>query len=248
MDIKDFESEQHRFNWLVEHLTELSSELKTSPKSVDELHGLVVTTSFVNLGLSYAKGINTLLQLEQAEATPPLHRALYELWVELSFLLRSGDAGENAAKFSINTVLELENFIEEHKKHFTEEAIAGIKRTIAHYEMSHPEAMALIRRQRQRRQYHWSGMSRSRMERQMAGYDTQIYKVMSWEAHVVMSPIRDIEILMKDECSASFSFQPQNNLMVDPEFVAYSVGGILFFIWNEYAKHFAFPQVKIEDK
>lgn len=248
MGIKDFESEQHRFNWLVEHLTELSSELKTSPKSVDELDGLVVTTSFVNLALSYAKGINTLLQLEQAEATPPLHRALYELWVELSFLLRSGDTRENAAKFSINAVLELENFIEERKKYFTEEAIAGIRRTIASYEMSHPEAMALIRGQRQRRQYHWSGMSRSRMERQVAGYETQIYKVMSWEAHVVMSPIRDIEILMRDEGSATLSFQSQDNLMVEPEFVAYSAGGILFFIWNEYAKHFNFPQVKIEDK
>jgi len=36
--------------------------------------------------------------------------------------------------------------------------------------------------------------------------------------------------------------------MVEPKFVAYSAGGILFFIWNEYAKHFAFHQLKIEDK
>lgn len=28
MDVKDFESEQHKFDWLVEHLTELSSRLK----------------------------------------------------------------------------------------------------------------------------------------------------------------------------------------------------------------------------
>ena len=248
MDVKDFESEQHRFDWLVEHLTELSSGLKASQKSVDNLEALVVATSFVRLGLSYAKGINTLLRLEQAEATPPLHRALYELWVELSFLLRAGEVEENAAKFSINATLELEDFIEERKRYFTEEAIVGIRRTIASHEMSHPEVVALIREQRQRRRYHWSGMSRSRMERQVAGYDTQIYKVMSWEAHVVLSPIRDLEILVKDESSATLSFRPQDTPMVNPEFVAHLAGGTLFFMWNEYAKHFDFPQVKIEDE
>ena len=238
MDIKDFESEQYRFAWLVQHITEISSSLKGSQKSVEELESLVVVTSFIRLGLSYAKAIDTLLQEDQAEATPPLHRSLYELWVELRFLLRSGNPEQNAAKFSINTILELEDFIEQRKSDFDDDSIAGIQRTISSYEASHPEIMDAIREQRRRRRFHWSGMSRSRMEREVAGHDTPLYKVMSWESHVVLSPIRDLEIVMKEGNSATLKFEPRNTPMVDAEFIAYSAGEILFFMWNEYAKHF----------
>lgn len=247
MDIKDFESEQHRFAWLVQHITEISSSLKGPQKSVEELESLVVLTSFIRLGLSYAKAIVTLLQEEQAEATPPLHRSLYELWVELSFLLRSGNPEQNAAKFSINTILELEDFVEQRKSGFDDDAITGIQRTISSYEASHPEIMDAIREQRKRKRFHWSGMSRSRMEREVAGHNTSLYKLMSWEAHVVLSPMRDLEIVMEEESSATLRFEPRNTPMVDAEFIAYSAGGILFFMWNEYAKHFELPQVQLKN-
>lgn len=248
MDVKNFESEQHRFDWLVQHLTEISSSLKSSQKSVEKLEAFVVATSFMKLGLSYAKDINTLLQSEQAEATPPLHRSLYELWVELSFLLRSGDAGENSARFSINTILEMEDFIEQRKSYFTEEAITGIQRTITSYQISHPEIMASIREQRGRRRYHWSGISRSRIESEVAGRDTSIYKVMSWEAHVVLSPMRDIKVVMHNENSATLRFESRDTPLIDSEFVSYSAGGILFFMWNEYVKYFDLPPVQIKDE
>jgi hypothetical protein len=247
MNIADFESEQHRFAWLVQHITEISSSLKGSQKSVEELESLVVVTSFIRLGLSYAKAIVTLLQEEQAEATPPLHRSLYELWVELSFLLRSDNPEQNAARFSINTILELEDFIEQRRSDFSDDAIAGIQRTISSYEASHPEIMDAIREQRRRRRFHWSGMSRSRMEREVAGNDTSLYKVMSWEAHVVLSPMRDLEIVMEEGNSATLKFEPRNTPMVDAEFIAYSAGGILFFMWNEYAKHFELPQIQLRN-
>lgn len=246
MDIKSFESDQHRFAWLVKHITEISSSLKCSQKYVEKPESLVVVTSFMRVGLSYAKGIVALLQEEQAEATPPLHRSLYEVWVELKFLLRSGDPEENAARFSINTVLEMEDFIEQRKSDVSDSAIAGLQRTISSYEASHPEIMDAIREQRRRRRFHWSGMSRSRMEREVAGHDTSLYKVMSWEAHVVLSPMRDLEIVTEEGNSATLKFKPRNTPMVDPEFIAYSAGGILFFMWNEYAKHFELPLVQLK--
>lgn len=247
MDIKSFESEQHRFVWLVQHITEISSSLKGSQKSVEDLESFVIVTSFIRLGLSYAKAIVTLLQEAQAEATPPLHRSLYELWVELRFLLRSGNPEQNAARFSINTMLELEDFIEQRKPDFDDDAIAEIQSTISSYEASHPEITEAIREQRRRRRFHWSGMSRSRMEREVAGHDTSLYKVMSWEAHVVLSPMRDVEIVMEAGNSATLTFEPRNTPMVDAEFIAYSAGGILFLMWNEYAKHFELPQIQLRD-
>jgi hypothetical protein len=248
MDIKVFESEQHRFAWLTQHITEVSSTLKSSRKSVENLESFVVATSFIRLGLSYAKALVTLIKEEQAEATPPLHRSIYELWIELSFLFRSGNPEENAARFSINTVLEMEDFIEQRKSDVGDEAIAGIQRTISSYEVSHPEIMDAIREQRRRRHFHWSGISRSRMEREVAGHDTSIYKVMSWEAHVVLSPMRDLEMVMGEGNSVTLKFEPCNTPMVDPEFIAYSAGGILFFMWNEYAKYFELPLVELRDE
>jgi len=63
----------------------------------------------------------------------------------------------------------MEDFFEQRKFDFDDDAIAGIQRTISSYEVSHPEITTAIREQRRRRRYHWSGMSRSRMEREVAG-------------------------------------------------------------------------------
>ena len=103
----NFESEEQRFSWLVDTVTSLSQNLKGEPLLISKVEEntefFLVTSSLLRLGISYAQGIITLIKNKQPDSTPPLHRSLYELWIEFRFLLRSKNPEQSAVDFSIKT-------------------------------------------------------------------------------------------------------------------------------------------------
>jgi len=68
--------------------------------------------------------------------------------------------------------------------------------------------------------------------------------MLSLEAHAVLSPIRDVEFINKGSIYTLW-FEPQNTPTVDPEFVSWVVGGILYNMWNRYAEFFGLPIIEL---
>lgn len=114
----------------------------------------------------YTGGVCTLLEQDLVEAAAPIARSLRELWVDFRYLLRQGDRVENALKVEIAATIELADFIaktpgmEPH-----EDASAGVERARARLEREYPALYAEVVAQRsgRRRQYHWSGKSRTQL-------------------------------------------------------------------------------------
>lgn len=208
MNNANYLSEADRLDWLVQILTERAGS-GLQLLSVANLDVLSATTTMVRIGLSYARGVNSLLRVTQVDATPPLQRSLYELWVEFRFLLRHGDAVKNANKFSFCAMLELVDFAKGRENLFDSSALESMTKGITSFEARNPEVVQVVREQRKKRQHHWSGMSRSHMERKVGVSGISVYKMLSWEAHAVLIPIRDISVV-RNASEIIIDFQPQN--------------------------------------
>jgi hypothetical protein len=71
-----------------------------------------------------------------------------------------------------------------------------------------------------------------------------VYKMLSWEAHAVLSSIRDVEFI-NEGSTYTLWFEPQNTPTVDPEFVSWLVAGFLYNMWNGYAEFFSLPIIEL---
>ena len=104
----------------------------------------------------------------------------------------------------------------------------------------YPEASAEVRTQRGRRKYHWSGISRSEMERTLGG-SAFAYQFLSWDAHGTMGPIRDVSFKLSDGM-AHFRFgrlETESSV----KFCAWMNGGVLYYIYNDFARMWGLPAV-----
>jgi hypothetical protein len=96
--------------------------------------------------------------------------------------------------------------------------------------------------QRKQRKFHWSGKTRTQLDREVFT-SGGVYKVLSWEAHAVMGPIRDLHIEMTTD-GARFNFgRKPDDPLVDAEHIAYATGGMLFFMYADYAHAWGLPTV-----
>jgi len=233
-----------RFEWLVETLTGLAEGgQEIALRDAEKAEPFLAATALLRLALSYAQAVRTLLRKGEADGTPPLQRAIYELWVEQRYLLQVGSARENAIRLETNALLEILEFARARSNYFPPDSIGGAERSLSDLERRFPEVVSAVRAQRGARRLHWSGVSRSQMERAVMP-NPDLYKMLSWEAHAVLSPLRDRTIEIDDK-SAHFRFEPRDTPIAEPEPIAYLVGGILFFIWNEWAEYFGGPKVEV---
>lgn len=244
-----FKSEVDRFEWLIDTLLLRTKDIEiVKLPDPNNIEVMLVITGIIERALSYSSAIRTLMNNDQTSDTQPLHRAIYELWIEHKYLLTVGEPSINAIKAQINATFEMLEFAEARPESFGLNGLDGIKRNIAFWANKYPEILNKIRNQRQKRRFHWSGVSRSQMER-IVMPAPEVYQMLSLEAHSVLSPIRDVEFIKKGS-TYTLWFEPQNTPLVDPEFVSYSVGGILYNMWNEYAEFFGLQiiEIPIEDQ
>ena len=105
-----------------------------------------------------------------------------------------------------------------------------------------PELFEAVEKQRGRRQFHWSGQSRTALSRKFFGTG-KVYQALSWEPHSVMTGIRDFTVRK----GGGLKFAPHADQQAAAEAVAHRTGGMLYNIWNEYAETFTLRQVKLPD-
>jgi len=148
-----------------------------------------------------------------------------------------------SVKAQINATIEVLEFAEARLESFSSDGLDGIRRNIAFWSEEYPDIVKEIRTQRKKRRFHWSGVSRSQMERTVMPAP-DVYQMLSLEAHAVLSPIRDVEFINKGSIYTLW-FEPQNTPTVDPEFVSWVVGGILYNMWNRYAEFFGLPIIEL---
>jgi len=214
-----------------------------NPDSLDEItekpHSYIVVNSLIRNAMSYAKAIESLIKVGGAEATFPLLRSIYEIQLEIENLLRYGKPEENAAKFTINAALDIESHLEEQSDYEFEKILSSVKQVIESQKVSSPKAFEKIKEQRRKRQFNWSGESRSKTERNIFKRELSLYKLMSWEAHSSLASLSNFRIV-KCEDFARLEFDSFDPILFDPGLVAFLTVGILFRIFDAYAV--VFPQ------
>lgn len=234
-----FHSELDRLVWVVaEADARFAADPHLTVASAEELDVLLVAAAWMRLALSYAHGVAALLGDGRPDAAAPVERALLELWADFRYLLRHGSRVENAARIEINAVIEMTDFLARNATKAGGEKLPGsdgAERQRAKLEARYPEIYAAVKAQRRRGRWHWSGLSRSQLLREVDGEDApEIYGVLSWDAHAVMNLIRDIEVV--DAESGLVNFGPSRDPMQWIDRTAFHVSGTLFYFWNEFAR------------
>jgi len=235
-----FESETERLDWLIQQIEEKVRRCGEPKVPPDLMEAFVVTSTWLNNALTHAKAILTLISQGLPDAVGPTQRALYELWIDWRFLLRHGDRNFNAAKVNINAMLEALESFEKQPARIDPKEFADARRRTREFELRYPEASAEVRTQRGRRKYHWSGISRSEMERTLGG-SAFAYQFLSWDAHGTMGPIRDVSFKLSDGM-AHFRFgrlETESSV----KFCAWMNGGVLYYIYNDFARLWGLPTI-----
>lgn len=235
-----FESEIQRLDWLIQQIEECVKG-RVEPQVAPELVIVfTLTSTWLNTALTQAKAILLLVTQGLAEAVGPLQRALWELWTEWRYLLNHGDRPLNAAKATLSAMLDALDVFEAHLGTSEPAMLARLKRNVQEFESEHPRASLEVRAKRGKRKYHWSGVSYSEMERNLAG-SAVVYKLLSWDAHGAVSPIRDVSFELSNGV-ARFQFGRQVSES-DVNRLAWMSGGVLFYIYNDFADLWGLPPV-----
>ncbi|MBZ5513958.1 MAG: DUF5677 domain-containing protein [Acidobacteriia bacterium] len=239
-----FKSEAERLDWLIGQVEVHASNATLpcpDPQNVEVFH---VTASWLERCVALAKGVSVLVGENLYGAAGVVRRCLWELWIDWRYLLRVGDRRQNAAKVLFNTQVEVLEFMEVHHDKFDSEYLAKLRRNLLDFESRNANASAEVRRQRQRGRYHWSGLSHSAMERAL-GPGPGIYGPLSWDVHSAVSTIRDVLIDLSDD-SVFFQFG-QTEANTRPDFVLFSSGGVLFYIYNEFAEMWGLHRIALPE-
>lgn len=241
-DTPPFESEIHRLDWLIGEVEEHLTNRDVPPQAEQSPDVFMVTSLWLNSAVTQAKAILLLITQGLPEAVGPLQRALWERWTEWRYLLRHGDRALNAAKVNLNAMLEALDTVGAQPGKLEPSMLAQMERTVQEFEAQHPRASTEIRAQRKKHMFHWSGMSRSKMEQTLGG-DAFVYQYLSWDAHGAMGSIRDISIELNEEV-AKFRFGRQEDES-DLNRHAWMSGGVLFYIYNDFAELWGLPPVVV---
>jgi Family of unknown function (DUF5677) len=228
-----FDSEVDRLDWLIHEVEKRAKDATVTIPDPESLDVFVVMSSWLALALSQAEAVLLLITHDLSTGAGPLQRALWELWIEWRFLLKQKDHALNAAKVTLNAELEALDAFEKMPIIAKGGRLARVQRQVKAFEAQHPEAAAQVRTQRKNRKFHWSGLSRSAMERELAP-GAAVYRLLSWDAHAVMGPVRDVAV-RRTATTVHFEFGRQET-PADVNRSAWASGGVLFYMYNDFAK------------
>ena len=239
-----FESEIHRLDWLIQQIEERVKQESLPPVDAELLVLFTVTGAWFNTALTRTRAILMLLERGLQEAAGPLQRALWELWTDWHYLLKHGDRIRNALKVRLNAMVEAVESLDNQQHKLPPPMLVQMKQDVQEFEAQYPNVSADVRAQRKKRKFHWSGLSRSEMERTLSG-STFVYRYLSWDAHGVMNPIRDVSWDFNNEI-AHFRFgRRETEQEIDQQ--AWMSGGVLFYIYNDFAQLWGLPPVVLPD-
>jgi hypothetical protein len=234
--------DRRRFEWLLSEVKRRADDLHLKIAEAAKLEVFMASTALLRLALTYAESVQVLMRSEELDGTGPLQRAIYELWLDHSYLHRHGDPAENSIRLQVNSHLEILAFARER---LPPNAVELATNVLNKFEHEHPAIVEEVRRQRANRRYHWSGLSWSAIDRELHG-SADLYRTLSWEAHAVMAPIRDVDV-SGDPANARFAFGPKNVVNLQEKHIANFVGGVVFFMWNEWAKYFGISLIVVPE-
>jgi hypothetical protein len=114
---------------------------------------------------------------------------------------------------------------------------------LAKFEASHPDVVDEVRQQRKKKRHHWSGQSRTSIVGRTDAARS-VYKMLSWEAHPDIGPIRDVSTDDRDGVSyLDLTVSADVDALV--ERAASSTSECLLRAWNAFAD--SFGQEAIDD-
>lgn len=232
-----------RLDWLLgeaSHRIERAAE-KPLDLRIGELEAFIASMSLVRQAFNYGRAVSLLLHEGSGEAVAPLSRAIYEVWVELRYLLNAGSRAENARRLMLNATMEIAAFSIRHRRRFGGKVVRGCIASLRSYKDSFPDVYSIVWSQRRSRRFHWSGLSRSSLEQKVAP-GSFAYQTLSWDAHTLLSPIRDVDAKIEGD-AISLEFGPAYDHEELVGWHAYNVGGMVFHAWNEFAETFGFESI-----
>lgn len=229
----EFGSEDERLSWLLTAVDLRASGATVPMMCAEDIDVFHVTAAWLTRCAALAKGCLFLVREELYAPAGVVYRALWELWIEWRFMLRIGDRRVNAAKVLLSAQIETLEVVEAHPDRLGADHLYKLRRDVADFEAVHREASCAVREQRERRHFSWSGLSYSAMEEAL-GQGPGVYGIASWEAHGTVTTIRDVRVDARDR-SARLEFgQTEDSLA--PEFILYSAGGVLFYVYSDFAE------------
>ena len=231
-----------RLEWVVrqaEARLEGHAAVKVRPETFEVFW---VTATMIATAVKYGKAMATLLRGDLLDAAWPVERALLELYNDFQYLLRHESAQGCAIKILISATIELLEFHRMEMSTRSDESIATLEESLANYGREFPELYAEVREQRKRRKFHWSGLSRIAIEKIVAP-DAGMYKYLSWQAHSIITPLHGLSLTMAEE-HIRVDFTEYRDAFVNPGRAAWSVGGLLLNMWNEFARFSGVPSIR----
>lgn len=237
-----FASEDARLSWLIGRVEASAASAGPGRCEAEDLAVFQVTGSWLARCLDLVKGLVVLVQEEHYAPACVVRRAIWELWIDWRYLLRFGDRRLNAAKALLCAQVETLEFVGSHRDAFDGAHLEKLRQNLSEFESRNAQASAAVREQRRKRRFHWSGLSYSKMETALGG-GPGIYKPLSWEVHGIVAAMRDVQLDMSDN-TVLFQFG-QTDSAYPPDRLLYSAGGVLFYVYNEFADMWGLPAVEL---
>jgi len=187
-----------------------------------------------------ARGVLALARVGEYGGIAAAERQAWEMWSELDYLLLGPDPPRNGVKVQVNAFIDVIELLT--KLDVPAEVRENNTAGLARFESSHPEVVAEVRLQR-KSQKHWSGKSRTSI---VGPTDAtrSVYKVLSWETHPDIGPIRDISTEERDGVTyLDLTVRADVDAVVERS--ASSTSECLLRAWNAFAQ--SFGQKRIDD-
>lgn len=233
-----FPNERARLGWLVPMLMKQAGKTDGFPDDVDEELSHVLT-ALVMHGLHLASGVSILLNEGVHGAPGAVERSLYEVWCEIREVLDQGPLG--AQKMLVNSMMELAeaDATSDYDKHWALRYATAVEEV----EKEYPDAVQEVRKQRSKRQFHWSGKSRSALMRH-GSPKGQMYTLLSWEGHAVHVALRDaVTQMLSGDFEKTRVYPAAMAEYMDPEAVAFRCSAYLSDMWGRCCRFIGVPEL-----
>jgi len=153
----------------------------------------------------------------------------------------------------VSAAIELFDFAWARRSRFSvadvRDGLLALRSYRADYPIAYTRVLAQRRGKHGKRSPHWSGKSRTAIEQELAPR-SHVYKALSWETHGILVPLQNIRFDSTDvgtNLRFGSPFETSSNQDEEAEWRAYTVGGMIYHLWNEIAEHFDLEVVALPD-
>lgn len=224
-------------------LEDIAARLRSTPSinlvGSDSIAQLLVTTSWLETATRYGEALRVLLANDQEAATGPLERALWEMWINWKYLLKSANREHAAAKVLLTAKIDAAEFSKT-PLGCSSSSITALEADVDAWAKLFPDAFSDVSAQRGQRKFNWSGISFAAMERKIAPAPT-LYKLLSWDSHATIGTVRDVRIrIAGDGVTVSFG-RAEDDALGSSARMAYLATEVLFHMFEDWRELWRLP-------